>query len=59
MLKGVVLLGIGIILVIFGICLTAGVIALQIPLLGWVTWIPVSIGGFLVLIGIILMIFKR
>ena len=58
-ITGASLLVIGIILVVIGLCLTAGVIALSIPFAGWFTWIPISVGGFLALIGIVLMVLGK
>lgn len=58
-MKGTAFLGLGIILTIVGILLYAGVIIIQIPLLGWVAWIPLAIGGLFIIIGIVLMVLRR
>ena len=59
MLTGVGFLGLGILLFIVGVFLYAGVIITQIPLLGWVAWIPMAIGGLFILIGIVLLVIRR
>lgn len=58
-IAGMSLLGLGILLFVIGICLYAGVIALSIPFMGWFAWIPMSIGGLLIIIGIVLLIIRR
>lgn len=58
-ITGISLLVIGIILAVVGICLTAGVIVLSIPYATWFTWIPISVGGFLAVIGIVLMVLGK
>ena len=58
-MSGFAFLGIGILLLVIGICLTAGVIMLSIPILGWVAWIPMAIGGLMIVVGIVLIIIRR
>lgn len=58
-ITGIGLLVMGILLAVAGICLTAGVIALSIPYASWFTWIPISVGGFLAVIGIVLLMIGR
>lgn len=52
-------LGLGILLFVIGVLLYAGVIITQVPLLGWVAWIPMAIGGLLIIIGIVLLVIRR
>ena len=52
-------LGLGILLFVIGVLLYAGVIITQFPLLGWVAWIPMAIGGLLIIIGIVLLAIRR
>lgn len=52
-------LGLGILLFIIGVFLYAGVFITQVPLLGWVAWIPMAIGGLFILIGIVLLVIRR
>ena len=59
MLTGIGFLGVGIILVILGFCLYAGVIFIQIPLLGFIAWIPMGLGGLFVIIGLVLIVLRR
>jgi len=59
MLSGAMFLGIGIIAVVIGICLTVGVIVSQIPLLGIIAWIPIAIGGIFIVVGIVLLVIKK
>jgi len=59
MLKGAGFLGIGIILFILGLCLYAGVIITQIPLLGFIAWLPMGLGGLFIIIGLVLIVLRR
>ena len=59
MLAGAGFLGLGILLFVIGVFLYAGVIIVQIPLLGWIAWIPMAIGGILIIVGIVLLIIRR
>ena len=52
-------LGLGILLFVIGVLLYAGVFITQVPLLGWVAWIPMAIGGLLIIIGIVLLVIRR
>jgi len=58
-ISGIAFLATGIILGVVGILLTAGVIVAQIPFLGYLTWIPISVGGILIVVGIVLLIIGR
>ena len=52
-------LGIGIILFLLGLFLTAGVIIAQIPFLIYVAWIPMGVGGLFIIIGLVLIAIRR
>lgn len=58
-LSGFFLLGIGILLFAIGLALTVGVLVTGIPIVGWFAWIPMAIGGLLIVIGIVLIIIGR
>ena len=58
-LTGFALLGMGILLFMIGLFLTVGVLVLNIPVIGWFAWIPMGIGGMLIIIGIVLIIIGR
>jgi len=58
-MSGFMFLGIGILLFAVGIFLTVGVIVSGIPLLGWFAWIPMAIGGIMIIVGIVLLIIRR
>jgi len=58
-LTGFALLGLGILLFIIGILLTAGVLILGIPVIGWIAWVPMGIGGLLIIIGIVLLVIGK
>jgi len=58
-MSGMFFLGLGILLFVVGICLYAGVIMLANPILGWIAWIPMSLGGILIIVGIVLLIIRR
>ena len=59
MLSGAMFLGVGVIAVVIGICLTVGVIVSQIPLLGIIAWIPMGIGAIFIVVGIVLLIIRK
>ena len=56
---GFAFLGFGIIIFIAGLFLYAGIIITQVPLLGWIGWLPMSVGGLFILIGIVLLVIRR
>ena len=58
-ISGFAFLGIGILLFILGIGLTAGVIITGLPVLGWIAWIPMALGGILIVVGIVLIIIGK
>jgi len=58
-LTGMGLLGIGILLFVLGIGLTVGVIVTGTPILGWIAWIPMALGGILIVVGIVLLIILK
>ena len=58
-MSGFTFLGIGILLFALGLFLTMGVIVSGLPVLGWFAWIPMAIGGILIVVGIVLLIIRR
>lgn len=58
-ISGMAFLGMGILLFIVGILMIAGVMIVNIPLLGWIAYIPLSVGGILIVVGIVLLVIKR
>ena len=58
-MTGLALLGMGILLFVVGICLMAGVMVSGIAVIGFIAWIPMSVGGILIIVGIVLIIIKR
>lgn len=58
-LTGFSLLGLGILLFIVGVFLTFGVIITGLPYIGMIAWIPMAIGGILIIVGIVLLVIRR
>ena len=58
-LTGMTFLGIGILLFVLGLCVSVGVIITNIPIIGWFAWIPMAVGGILIVVGIVLLVIKR
>lgn len=58
-LTGMISLTIGIILFVLGLLLQVGVIISGIPLLLYFAWIPMGVGGILIIVGIVLLIIKK
>jgi len=58
-MSGFALLGLGIVLFAIGLFLTVGVLVTGIPMLGFFAWIPMAVGGLLIIVGIVLIIIRR
>ena len=56
---GFALLGMGILLFAIGLFLTVGVIVTGVPVVGLFAWIPMAIGGLMIIVGIVLIIIGR
>jgi len=58
-LTGYALLGLGILLFVLGVFLQVGVVISGIPMLAMISWIPMGVGGILIIVGIVLIVIRR
>lgn len=58
-MTGFAFLGIGILLFAIGLFLTVGVLVIGVPVVGLFAWIPMAIGGIMIVVGIVLIIIRK